>query len=260
MQIPSKYQTKVATVKENGCKGNRAASRDKNNGHSRGKKTLGKLKPLLVIDKSANGNGDQKTSKTLVEFVDAAKLPTRFGEFIIAGFISLQDGKEHTAIIKGDVLGKSGCPLRVHSQCHTGDVFCSLRCDCREQLEASLKYIAQKPCGLLVYLKQEGRGIGLVNKIRAYHLQDLGLDIVEANQHLGFPEDMRDYEVAAQVVKLLGIRSVSLLTNNPQKIQDLTKYGIQVDKCIPLQVHPNPHNRYYLTTKAKKMGHLLDAL
>lgn len=217
---------------------------------------LDSLEPLLHVTKPADGNGTGQSGRAAAEFVEAARLPTRFGEFIIAGFVSRLDGKEHTAIIKGEVRGQRRCPLRIHSECHTGDVFGSLKCDCREQLEASLRYIAGKPFGLLIYLKQEGRGIGLMNKIRAYRLQDMGLDTVEANEHLGFPDDMRDYEVAAWIVRALGVESVSLLTNNPKKIDGLTRYGIRVAGRIPLQVRPNPHNRRYLDTKIRKMGHL----
>lgn len=233
----------------------------KEDGSSRNAVSAAKLiypEPLLSIIESSGGSG--KKGRTMARFVEAARLPTRFGEFIIAGFVSELDGKEHTAIIKGEIAGKRNCPLRIHSECHTGDVFGSLKCDCREQLEASLKYIARKPFGLLLYLKQEGRGIGLMNKIRAYRLQELGLDTVEANEYLGFPDDMRDYEMAACIIRALGVSSVSLLTNNPNKIDGLTEHGIEVTGRIPLQMKPNPHNQRYLDTKIQKMGHLLDSL
>lgn len=192
-----------------------------------------------------------------VELVARAKLPTRYGEFTIVGFYDKETKKEHTAIVKGDVSGREACPLRIHSECHTGDIFCSLRCDCREQLEESLKYMSQRPFGAVIYLKQEGRGIGLMNKIKAYALQDFGLDTIEANEYLGFPEDMRDYSVAAKIIKLLNIKSIALLTNNPSKIKGLEAKGIEVVERVPLVTRPNAHNRHYLATKSKKMGHLL---
>ncbi len=206
----------------------------------------------------------QKNDKTsvddadfFVKLVGRAKLPTRFGIFTIAGFYDSREKKEHTALIKGDVAGKKRCPVRIHSECHTGDVFCSLKCDCRQQLEASLKYISKKPFGILIYLKQEGRGIGLLNKIKAYQLQDSGLDTVEANEVLGYPDDMRDYSVAAGIISILKIKSISLLTNNPDKIKGIEEKGIEVIERIPVIIKPNHYNKAYLETKSKKMGHLL---
>ena len=192
-----------------------------------------------------------------VTLVARAKLPTRHGDFIIAGFRSNRKKKEHTALIRGDVENKNEVPIRIHSECHTGDIFGSLKCDCREQLEASLSYIASQPFGVLIYLRQEGRGIGLINKIKAYHLQDLGLDTIEANESLGFPSDLREYSDAAKIISLLKIKSVSLLTNNPEKIEGLEKEGISVVRRIPLHAKPNNHNRRYLATKMEKMGHLV---
>jgi GTP cyclohydrolase II len=207
-------------------------------------------------DFGSNGNISIRDEESEVTFVAQAKLPTRYGDFIIAGFRTSRGGKEHTALIRGDVSGKSGVPVRIHSECHTGDIFGSLKCDCREQLDASIRYIASKQFGVLIYLRQEGRGIGLLNKIKAYHLQDLGLDTIEANECLGFPGDLREYSDAAKIISILQIKSVALLTNNPEKIEGIKKEGIEVTCRIPLRATPNKHNRRYLTTKLKKMGHL----
>ena len=188
--------------------------------------------------------------------VARAKLPTRHGEFDILGFYEPLTGKEHTAIVRGDVEGKSDVPLRVHSQCHTGDVLGSLRCDCQAQLEAALDHIGQQEFGVVIYLIQEGRGIGLLNKIKAYQLQDLGLDTIEANVYLGFSADSRSYTNAAAMIRLLGIGSIALLTNNPEKIQGLEAAGIRITRRIPLVIPENPHNKGYLATKKNNMGHL----
>lgn len=192
-----------------------------------------------------------------VELVAHADLPTRFGHFTLYGFYDAKNDKEHTAVVKGDVKGKERVPLRVHSQCHTGDVLGSLRCDCRDQLEAALSYINGQEFGTVVYMKQEGRGIGLLNKIKAYQLQDLGLDTVEANQYLGFPDEGREYSVAARIIELLGIQSVALLTNNPDKIQKLRSEGVTVLDRIPIVIPPNPFDEGYLKTKRERMNHLI---
>jgi GTP cyclohydrolase II len=194
-----------------------------------------------------------------MELVTSAALPTRFGTFRIYGFLDRRDGKEHTAVVHGEVRGREACPVRVHSECHTGDVWFSLRCDCREQLEASLRYIKSQRCGVVIYLRQEGRGIGLLNKLKAYHLQDQGLDTVDANNELGLPTDARDYTPAVEIIRLLGIRSVHLLTNNPEKIEGLRREGMPVVARVPLIVPANPHNNRYLRTKKERLGHLLDA-
>lgn len=191
-----------------------------------------------------------------VQLVARARLPTRFGEFEIAGFYDAKHDKEHTAVLKGAVEGAVDLPLRIHSQCHTGDVFGSLRCDCRDQLEAALRYVEAEGRGAVVYMKQEGRGIGLLNKIKAYRLQELGLDTVEANRYLGFPDDARDYAVTAAIIRLLGIRSIRLMTNNPDKIEGMRKEGIEVTGRIPVVIEPNPHDGSYLETKRDRMGHL----
>ena len=171
--------------------------------------------------------------KICVRIVAMAELPTRFGDFHIVAFENNRDGKEHVAITKGDVIGAEDVPVRLHSECLTGDVMGSLRCDCRDQLEAALTAIGQMEKGMVLYLRQEGRGIGLINKIRAYSLQDDGLDTVEANLALGFRDDERDYAVAAHMLMSLKIQSVQLMTNNPKKINQLTQYGIKVNGRIP---------------------------
>jgi GTP cyclohydrolase II len=214
--------------------------------------------PDFVEEKDyCRDNNSLENGQRCVQLIATAQLPTKYGTFTIAGFYDSGEKKEHTALIKGDVSGKNYCPVRIHSECHTGDVFSSLKCDCREQLEASLNHIALKPCGVLIYLRQEGRGIGLLNKIKAYRLQDLGLDTVEANQYLGLPEDARDYFIAAKIILILKVKSVALLTNNPEKITGLENEGIRVVKRIPIVTKPNSYNRIYLKTKHKKMGHFL---
>lgn len=196
--------------------------------------------------------------KVCVRVVAMAELPTRFGEFHIIAFENNRDGKEHVAIIKGDVIGAKDVPVRLHSECLTGDALGSLRCDCRDQLEASLRMIGGMERGMVLYLRQEGRGIGLANKIRAYSLQDQGLDTVQANHALGFRDDERDYAVAAHMLMSLKVESVRLITNNPKKIQQLIDYGIKVTDRIPHIMEPNEYNRFYLETKAAKSGHMID--
>lgn len=191
--------------------------------------------------------------------VDAvADLPTRFGRFRIVAFWNNRDGKEHIALVHGDVLGASSVLTRLHSECLTGDALGSLRCDCRDQLGVALQRIAQEPCGVLLYLRQEGRGIGLLNKIRAYALQDQGLDTVDANLALGFRDDERDYAVAAHMLASLTVRSVRLLTNNPKKMDELQKHGITVEGRVPHVIPANEFNRFYLETKATRSGHFID--
>ncbi len=168
------------------------------------------------------------------------------------------DQKEHLAIVKGEVLNSEAVPVRIHSECLTSEVLGSLKCDCREQLQTALKYISEQERGIVLYMRQEGRGIGLGNKIRAYALQEAGYDTVEANHMLGFPDDLRSYDVAAGMLQVLGVKSISLLTNNPKKIAGVEAFGIRVKKRIPLQIKPNPFNKNYLHTKARKSGHLLN--
>ena len=196
--------------------------------------------------------------KVCVRIAAIAELPSRFGAFHIVAFYNNKDGKEHVAVVHGDVSGKENVPVRVHSECLTGDVLGSLRCDCRDQLESALRMIGQMDCGLLLYMRQEGRGIGLVNKIRAYGLQEHGYDTVEANLALGFRDDERDYSVAAHMLESLHVRSIRLITNNPRKIEDLTRLGVKVTGRIAHVMPANEFNRFYLETKAVKSGHLID--
>lgn len=192
-----------------------------------------------------------------VSIVASAQLPTTHGRFRIVAFENNLDHKDHVAIVRGDVHGVADVPVRLHSECLTGDVFGSLRCDCRQQLEAALDRLEALPCGVILYMRQEGRGIGLANKVRAYALQETGLDTVDANRHLGFDDDLRDYDVAAEMLKLLGVASVDLMTNNPNKIEALQRCGVTISRRSPLQIEPNPHNFAYLQTKKRRSGHLL---
>ncbi len=186
-----------------------------------------------------------------------ATLPSRFGDFQIVAFSNDQDDKEHIALIHGDVNGKEDVPMRLHSECLTGDAIGSLRCDCRDQLEKSLKAIGKMKYGVVLYLRQEGRGIGLINKLKAYQLQDVGYDTVEANKILGFQDDERDYDIAAHMLQSLERKSVKLMTNNPKKINDLKKHGVKITGRLPLEIKPNKFNKRYLETKKEKSGHLL---
>ncbi len=197
-------------------------------------------------------------NKVCVHIEAIADLPTRFGDFHIVAFSNNRDFKEHVAIIKGNILDSEDVPVRLHSECLTGDVIGSLRCDCRDQLEAALKKIGGMDKGIVLYLRQEGRGIGLTNKIRAYSLQDQGLDTVEANLALGFRDDERDYAVAAHMLHSLKVKSIQLMTNNPKKIEQLTQHGVQVNGRLPHILPANGHNLFYLQTKAAKSGHMID--
>ena len=191
--------------------------------------------------------------------VARAQLPTSFGRFTVFGITGRKASEEAVAIQRGTVsrtAGRGKAPLvRVHSQCLTGDVFTSERCDCRAQLEFSLRQIAKQPAGVLLYLPQEGRGIGLLNKLRAYKLQEEGMDTVEANLHLGFPMDKRDYGVGAQILRYLGISKLRLMSNNPRKRAGLLGYGLEIVESVPVEILPNPHNERYLETKRDKLGH-----
>jgi 3,4-dihydroxy 2-butanone 4-phosphate synthase/GTP cyclohydrolase II len=211
------------------------------------------LKMVTVADLIAYRRREEK----LVERVVATSLPTKFGDFNVVGYRSLVDDKHHVAMVKGEVDGERDVLVRVHSECLTGDVFHSLRCDCGEQLESALAMIEQEGRGVLLYLSQEGRGIGLLNKLRAYKLQEEGLDTVEANLRLGLPADLRDYGIGAQILVDLGLTSIRILTNNPKKIIGLEGYGLSVSDQVPIQHQPNPHNEAYLKAKREKLGHML---
>jgi 3,4-dihydroxy 2-butanone 4-phosphate synthase/GTP cyclohydrolase II len=211
------------------------------------------LKMITIADLIAY----RRRHDRLVERVVATQLPTGFGMFEAVGYRSLVDDKHHIALVKGDVAGKPDVLVRVHSECLTGDVFHSLRCDCGEQLESALSMIEEQGEGVLLYLAQEGRGIGLLNKLRAYRLQEDGLDTVEANERLGLPADLRDYGIGAQILVDLGLSSIRILTNNPKKIRGLEGHGLSVTDQIPIIHAPNPHNEAYLRTKEERMGHML---
>jgi len=192
-----------------------------------------------------------------VDFVASSRLPTRHGLFTIHAFEEPQTGQEHVALSMGDVGNGQPVLMRVHSECLTGDGFGSLRCDCGPQLEAAMQKVAEEGRGVILYLRQEGRGIGLVNKVRAYELQDQGADTVEANEQLGFAPDLREYSMCEDMLRHLGVTRVRLMTNNPLKVEALEKHGIQVVERVPLMTGRNPHNDQYLDTKQEKMGHLL---
>ncbi|HEY9032842.1 MAG TPA: GTP cyclohydrolase II [Pseudomonadales bacterium] len=193
-----------------------------------------------------------------IQFVAQSRLPTAWGVFEIYGFWDDTQQKEHVAMVFGDVSGDEPVLARLHSECLTGDALFSMRCDCGPQLSAALESIASTGRGVLLYLRQEGRGIGLLNKIRAYHLQDQGADTVEANEQLGFAADLRDYSMCKPMLDHLKIKKVRLMTNNPRKVKALVDQGIDVVERIPLRVGDNPHNKKYLATKAGKLGHLMD--
>jgi GTP cyclohydrolase II len=200
---------------------------------------------------------DTLSSEHPLRIVAVAELPTRFGDFRVVAFTPDAHGDEHVAIVRGTVRGMRNVPTRIHSECVTGDVLGSLRCDCRDQLTAALEQLGSLRAGALFYLRQEGRGIGLSNKIRAYALQDRGHDTVEANHLLGFGDDERDYRAASDMVRALGIASVRLMTNNPRKVEGLRAHGVAVSGRIPLVVAANRHNAGYLLTKQRRSGHLL---
>jgi 3,4-dihydroxy 2-butanone 4-phosphate synthase / GTP cyclohydrolase II len=212
-----------------------------------------RLKMVTVADLIAYRRRHDK----LVERVVITRLPTAFGEFDVVGYRSLVDDKHHVAMVKGEVDGQPDVLVRVHSECLTGDVFHSLRCDCGEQLESALAMIEREGRGVLLYLAQEGRGIGLLNKLKAYNLQDKGLDTVDANLELGLPVDLRDYGIGAQILSDLGLSSIRILTNNPKKIRGLEGYGLSVTDQVPIVHAANPHNEAYLRAKRDRLGHSL---
>jgi 3,4-dihydroxy 2-butanone 4-phosphate synthase/GTP cyclohydrolase II len=193
----------------------------------------------------------------LVQKVAEAKLPTKYGEFIVIAYKSTVDADEHVALVKGDISGDEPVLVRIHSECLTGDVFGSLRCDCGDQIALAMQSINDEGKGVFLYMRQEGRGIGIHNKLRAYALQDQGMDTVEANIALGFKPDLRDYGIGAQILADLGLHNIRLLTNNPKKVIGLESYGIEIVETVPLIAPPNPYNLHYLQTKQEKLGHNL---
>jgi len=199
----------------------------------------------------------RRKREKLVEFMGTVKQPTDFGDFQLHAYRSKVDGKEHYALVRGELAGRKNVLVRVHSECLTGDVFGSRRCDCGPQLHHAMRQVAEAGCGVILYMRQEGRGIGLAAKIKAYKLQEQGCDTVEANEKLGFKMDQREYGVGAQILCDLGLKSIQLLTNNPRKLVGLAGYGLQITRQLPIRIPANPHNEKYLNTKREKLGHLI---
>lgn len=220
---------------------------------------MGLSKPVVDQILKENENHEcPEGADVCVRAVAIANLPTRFGDYQVVAFWSKRDGKEHAAFVHGDVFEKEAVPVRLHSECLTGDAIGSLRCDCRDQLVESLERIGQMENGVVLYLRQEGRGIGFSNKIKAYQLQDAGYDTVQANEALGFRPDERDYGVAAHMLDSLHVNSIQILTNNPSKVEDLQRHGVSIVRRVPVVVPPNRYNLPYLETKRKRLGHLFD--
>lgn len=212
----------------------------------------------LKIIKIADLVTFRRMKEIYIQRSSESKMPTKHGEFKMIGYENTLNGEHHVALVKGDILDGEPVLVRVHSECLTGDAFGSLRCDCGEQFAAAMKSIEEEGRGILLYMRQEGRGIGLINKIKAYSLQDEGMDTVEANLALGFPEDMRDYGIGAQILADLGAKKVKLMTNNPKKLKGLSGYGIEIVDRVPIQMSHNEKNEYYLKTKKAKLGHMLN--
>lgn len=223
----------------------------------RGLTRVTRLEDLVERDRDHDCEGFGR-DKICVKVDAVADLPTRYGRFRIVAFWNNRDQKEHIALVHGEIMGAHDVPTRLHSECLTGDALGSLRCDCRDQLEKALRVLSAGERGLLLYLRQEGRGIGLVNKVRAYALQDRGMDTVDANLALGFRDDERDYAVAAHMIASLNVESIRLLTNNPNKIRQLEQQHVVVTARVPHVIAPNDHNRFYLQTKATRSGHFID--
>lgn len=200
----------------------------------------------------------RKVHDTLVERVADVKMPTKYGNFRAYGYVNTLNGEHHVALVKGDISNGEDILCRVHSECLTGDVFGSLRCDCGQQFAAAMKQIEEEGRGIMLYMRQEGRGIGLINKLKAYELQEQGMDTVEANLALGFDEDLREYYIGSQILRDLGVKSMRLLTNNPLKVHGLADFGIQVIKRVPIQMEATEYDEFYLKTKQIKMGHILN--
>ena len=199
----------------------------------------------------------RKQHECLVELMACTKMPTRYGIFRAYGYVNKLNGEHHVALVKGEIGDGRDLLCRVHSECLTGDAFGSMRCDCGQQFAAAMKQIEQEGRGILLYMRQEGRGIGLINKLKAYELQDNGMDTLEANLALGFKGDLREYYIGAQILKDLGARTLRLLTNNPDKVYQLSGFGMDITERVPIQMAPTSHDLFYLKTKQKKMGHIL---
>ena len=212
---------------------------------------------IITIEELIKYRKEKENKEAKVERVVEIKMPTRYGDFKMYGFINKLNGEHHVALVKGHINNNSEVLTRIHSECLTGDALGSKRCDCGEQYDAAMKRIAEEGCGILLYMRQEGRGIGLINKLKAYSLQDKGFDTVEANEMLGFPADMRSYDVAAAILKDLGVSKVNLMTNNPRKIDGLERYGIEIVNRVPIKMNHNEKNEFYLQTKKEKLGHML---
>lgn len=220
------------------------------------------MRPKLTVAPSPcslttnHENAEESGPLEVVHFA-TADLPSQYGQFKIVAFKNNRDNKDHVAIVHGNLEGAEEVLTRVHSECLTGDVFGSLKCDCGPQLDRALQQIASVDAGLILYMRQEGRGIGLANKVKAYSLQDAGFDTVEANRHLGFDDDLRNYDISAEMIKILGVKSIRLMTNNPKKVEGLRSAGVKIVERKPIKTTPNPHNFLYLETKREKSGHLL---